>query len=186
MDSYQSENLYEESYYNQMSLRQFNLWNYFSPGWFPLISIHRGFKAQFLKGCILCIVRQVETMQKVCNKVNLDHKKTLYFTRCYTTCYIHCLKCLVCCLYHLLIYQKTSQRLKNQSIHQPQLFVSKKSPLQSGEDVVAENIKCTLKVALLITHFSEVFTTQRTLVLAETDLCRAVSITEKGRTIILS
>ena len=71
-------------------------------------------------------------------------------------------------------------------VHPPTLAICiKKSPLQSGEDV-AENIKCTLKVALLITHFSEVFTTQRTLVLAETDLCRALSITEKGRTIILS
>ena len=54
-----------------------------------------------------------------------------------------------------------------------------KSPLQSAEDVVAENIKCTLKVSLFILHFSEVFTTQPTLVLAETDLCRAVSITKK-------
>ena len=72
-------------------------------------------------------------------------------------------------------------------VHPPTLAICiKKSPLQSAEDVVAENIKCTLKVALLIPHFSEVFTTQRTLVLAETDLCRAVSITKKGRTRILS
>ena len=72
-------------------------------------------------------------------------------------------------------------------VHPPTLAICiKKSPLQSAGDVVAENIKCTLKVALLIPLFSEVFTTQRTLVLAETDLCRAVSITKKGRTIILS
>ena len=82
-------------------------------------------------------------MQKVYKKINLDHDKKCY-TRCITKLYIHRLKC----LYHLLLYHKTSQ-MSMKLVHPAALAISvKESPLKRAEDVNAEHVECASKVVV--------------------------------------
>ena len=115
-------------------------------------------------------------MQKVCNKVNLDH---VFYKMLYNVLYA---------LFKMFSPMFISFTDLSKIFTKVEKLVHPATWAICIKKVLCKVLKMLLlKIlsvpwrlpCLFILHFSEVFTTQPTLVLTETDLCRAVSITKK-------